>query len=241
MTITRIYHDGDISLQEIVVLNISASRHLLRVLRHKINDPLIVFNGKGGEFQARIQSIEKGSAAVEITNYQKPPVESSLSIHLGQGISRGERMDYVIQKSVELGVNKITPLFTERCGVKISEERLTKRRKHWQSVAIAACEQSRRCVIPQIMTPTTLSDWLSKPHSFGFVCDPNAQCAMDKYSEPKEALSALIGPEGGLSTAEIEQALTYNFHALSLGPRILRTETATVVALAVIQHQWGDI
>jgi len=241
MTTPRTYHDSEINLQQSLILSEEASRHLLRVLRFKVNDPLTIFNGKGGEYQAHLKGVEKKHAIVEITSYNEPATESSLSIHLGQGISRGERMDYVVQKSVELGANKITPLFTERCGVKISEERLIKRMQHWQSVAISACEQSGRCLIPEIMKPMEVSDWLAVQKEPGFVCDPKAKQHIADYPKHEGPVPLLIGPEGGLTEQEIQDALGAGFQSLSLGPRILRTETATVVALTLLQQAWGDL
>jgi len=162
-------------------------------------------------------------------------------VHLGQGISRGERMDYVVQKSVELGVDKITPLYTERCGVKISKERLAKKIAHWQAVAISACEQSGRCVVPQIMQPQTLSEWLSMQSGIAFVCDPKSNQRIPHNTEQPTSLSLLIGPEGGLTDDEIKSAYNAGLQSLSLGPRVLRTETAAVVSLSLVQHLWGDL
>ncbi len=237
----RIYYEGEIRPQKTVILGEAASRHLLRVLRCKMGDSLMVFNGRGGEFQACLKDVQKACAVVEIADHTESAVESPLFTHLAQGISRGECMDYVIQKSAELGVNKITPLFTERCGVKMPEERLKKRVKHWQSVAISACEQSGRCLIPRIMKPMPLTDWLSEYEGQGFVCDPTASQRIDAYLAPDGPVSVLIGPEGGFTEGEVEQALAAEFQPLSLGPRILRTETAAVVAQALIQRQWGDL
>lgn len=241
MQIPRIYFNGELGTQKTITLGETASGHLVRVLRCKPGDPLVVFNGKGGEYSARIENIEKKAVSVEIENYSERTTESPLQIHLGQGISRGERMDFVIQKSVELGVHKITPLFTERCGVKISAERLSKRIQHWQSVAISACEQSGRCLVPHIMPPKTPSAWMSEPHETGFVCDTDANQRVKDYPPPVGAVSLLIGSEGGLTPKEIVMAQEENFQPLSLGPRILRTETATVVAIALIQSQWADL
>ena len=238
---TRIYHAGDITLHASVTLSVEASRHLLKVLRYGLNDTLTIFNGMGGEFQAHLSAIKKSQAIVDVTDYVEVQTESLLRVQLAQGISRGERMDYVIQKSVELGVDKVIPLYTERCSVKISAERLVKKVAHWQAVAISACEQSGRCIVPQVMQPQTLSAWLSTQIGIGFVCDPESTQRIPHNVEQPTSLSLLVGPEGGLTDDEIKLAHNAGLQSLSLGPRVLRTETAAVVSLSLVQHLWGDL
>ena len=167
--------------------------------------------------------------------------ESGLTIELGQVMSRGERMDYAVQKATELGVTRIVPLFSERCEVKLSSERQDKRQQHWQQVAISACEQSGRSRVPEIAQPQPLSQWLTQCHSaLKLVLHPDAAMPLAQRQAPA-SVALLIGPEGGLGDQEIAQARAAGFDSLQLGPRVLRTETAPVAALAVLQYLWGDL
>jgi 16S rRNA (uracil1498-N3)-methyltransferase len=162
-----------------------------------------------------------------------------LQIHLGQGLSRGERMDWAIQKATELGVTEITPIFSDRCEVRLKDERADKRLLHWRQVAISACEQCGRSRVPVIHPPVLLAVWLKQTEAeLKLVLHPVAE-PLVSHAKPA-TLAFLIGPEGGLSDAEVEQAKDNGFHAARLGPRVLRTETAPVVALAVAQQLWGD-
>ena len=187
------------------------------------------------------QLLEVGKKTVRVSLDQALPgqAESPLHIHLGQGLSRGERMDWAIQKATELGVNVITPIVSERCEVRLKDERADKRLAHWRQVAISACEQCGRSSVPTINPPVTLAEWLA-------ACDETLKLVLHPVAEPlvsharPDRLAFLIGPEGGLSDAEVEQAKASGFHAARLGPRVLRTETAPVVALAVAQQLWGD-
>ena len=240
MQIPRVYFEGEIMLDAKLVLSKQASSHLVRVLRHAEGDILKVFNGNGVEYTAKIITANKNATEVVILEQERLNNESPLHIHLGQGISRGDRMDYVIQKAVELGANRITPIFTERCEVKLRGDRLEKRLQHWQAVAIAACEQSGRCIIPTLNDVISLKAWLGQPHKNGIVCDPNSNQILQANAIANNT-SILIGPEGGLSEREIELASTFGFQPIMLGPRILRTETATVVALALVQGLAGDL
>jgi len=166
-------------------------------------------------------------------------IESPLRIHLGQGLSRGERMDWAIQKATELGVSEITPIVSERCEVRLKDERAEKRQAHWQQIAISACEQCGRSVVPVIHAPMALADWIKKTEAdLKLVLHPVAE-PLTSHDKPG-TLAFLIGPEGGLNDAEVDQAQDAGFHAARLGPRVLRTETAPVVALSVAQQLWGD-
>src|SRR3990167_7085676 len=158
----RIYHQGNINSGITVMLDSNASHHLLQVLRKKSGERFIIFNGGDGEFDATLISANKKTACVEIGAFHPVKTESPLKIHLGQAISRGERMDYAIQKSVELGVSEITPLFTEFCQVQLSENRIDKRVAHWQAVAVSAAEQSGRCVVPIVNQPILFNDWIKQ-------------------------------------------------------------------------------
>jgi 16S rRNA (uracil1498-N3)-methyltransferase len=242
MRISRIYHPGIIHIAEEVILSKNASNHLLRVLRTKPNAAVCLFDGKGNEYAGALMPSRDALAVVKVEAKVENASESPLQLHLGQGISRGEKMDFVIQKAVELGVTKITPLFTHYCEVKLSEERSTKRLQHWQSVAIHACEQSGRNYLPSIEPPQTLLAWLQQRNeSLRLAFHPQATVRLAELPGHVKDVAILIGPEGGLSAAEIQLATAHQFQILSLGPRILRTETAALAAIALLQCKWGDI
>lgn len=225
-----------------VTLNKAASNHIARVLRLNEGASVILFNNTDSNFSAQITDANKNAVTVMVTEQQLANTESRLHTHIGQGISRGERMDYTIQKATELGVTEITPLFTERCMVKLPGDRQAKRLEHWQQVAISACEQSGRTRIPIIHPPQTLIQWLSQPRDgLKLLCDTLASKPLNQFKAPAQMASILIGPEGGLADQEISIAKSQDFQAISLGPRILRTETAGVVVLSLLQAQFGDV
>lgn len=243
----RLFHCGDLVTGLSVMLKPEASHHLLQVLRKKMGEQFWIFNGKGGEFEATLlcdnNKKNKKIACVQIGRFYERAVESPLHIHLGQGISRSERMDYAIQKAVELGVAQITPLLTEFCQVQLSENRIDKRVTHWQAIAISAAEQSGRCVVPCVNTPQHFMTWIEQPHDIKLVCCPRTEknnFILSKALSVKN-VAVTIGPEGGLSDSEIDAAFSHQFCSFPLGPRILRTETATVVAMSLLQQQWGDL
>lgn len=239
----RIYHPGELTSGLTVMLDQNASHHLLQVLRKKVGEQCWVFNGTNGEFEATLTSDNKKIACVALGKFYPRETESFLKIHLAQGISRGERMDYAIQKSTELGVSEITPLFTEFCQVKVAEDRIEKRVLHWQAIAISAAEQSGRCAVPIIHTPILFSDWIQKNNSeIKLICCPRqTENVFSKISDAPKNISVTIGAEGGFSDREINAALHNKFIVMSLGPRILRTETASVVALTLLQERFGDL
>jgi len=240
---TRVYQSYPLQVNSTVQLDEQASHHLSRVLRMTVGDEIILFNGEGGEYSAVIREINKRNIQVEITAFSPREAESPINITLAQGLARGEKMDFIIQKAVELGVTRVVPLITERCNVKLAGDREEKRVQHWQSVAVSACEQSGRNVIPVVEAPVNLRDWL--PHAKADKCFVLSPHVADKLPEEKLKLNAnivlLIGPEGGLSEAEIKAALAHGFLPLNLGPRILRTETAPLAAVAMLQTRYGDL
>lgn len=244
MRIPRIYVNELIIDGSVFNLPEEAANHVGRVLRMDVGRELILFDGQQhngiyGEFDAVITDVGKRHVAVKIGAFRPAANESPLAIELGQGISKGDRMDYTIQKAVELGVTSITPLWTERCDVKLKGERLEKKLAHWQQVAISACEQSGRCRVPVIAEPRDLHVWLK-------TCNNELKWALDPRG-PQQVLpqtisscDLLVGPEGGLTDEEIALALQENFQAKVLGPRILRTETAALAAMSMLQSLYGD-
>lgn len=239
---TRIYQATSLTTNTSITLDEKASHHLARVLRASVGDELIIFNGEGGEYAAVITQMMKKHVQVEIQQFHAREVESPLQIHLAQGIARGEKMDFIVQKAVELGVTHIIPLITERCNVRLDNEREEKRLQHWQSVVISACEQSGRNRTPHISAPQLLPNWLLQVKTdYRFVLTPHVQTKLIKENMSHPSITLLIGPEGGLSEQEIQLATTHHFTPLNLGPRVLRTETATVAAVAVLQGIYGDL
>lgn len=244
MRIPRIFSAEPLAGKSEVQLDDAASRHLVKVLRLGPGRPLILFDGEGGEYAAELLEAGK-KARVRIGDFSADDRQSPLAITLAIGISRGDRFDWVIQKATELGVKDIQPLFTERCEVKLSGERLQKKLGQWQQIAISACEQSARNRVPQILEPVKLPQFLDRAadDTMNLVLHHRTEETLpqleQKLGRPQSAL-LLVGPEGGLSAEEIELALTRGFHPLRLGPRVLRTETAPVAALSVLQFQWGD-
>ncbi|MFQ3313588.1 MAG: 16S rRNA (uracil1498-N3)-methyltransferase [Colwellia sp.] len=239
----RIYQASIFTLHETVKLSDDAFGHLIRVLRLKEGDQVVVFNGEEAfQYQAKLINVSKKQAYAEILTKEVVDNESPLNIHLGQGISRGDRMDFTLQKSVELGVNTITPLFTERCGVKLNAERLEKKRQQWQKIVISACEQSGRARVPVVAQPMLLVDWLKQETSaLKINLHPKAQHSIMSLPMENTRVRLLIGPEGGLSDEEISQANENDFVDVLLGPRVLRTETAALAAITALQCRFGDL
>jgi 16S rRNA (uracil1498-N3)-methyltransferase len=241
MRIPRIYQPGVLTPQLVIALSEEPANHVGRVLRMDAGASLTLFNGDGCNYPAVITETSKKSVMVQITAKLENPVESPLKIHLGQGISRGDRMDFAIQKAVELGVTEITPLFTERCGVKLDAERLQKRTEQWQKIAISACEQSGRSVVPTVHSALNIDKWLTQPaEALKLTLDPWAKDTI-KTLQPVTAVRLVIGPEGGFSDREIALTSQAGFVAVQLGPRVLRTETAALTAISALQLQMGDL
>jgi 16S rRNA (uracil1498-N3)-methyltransferase len=241
MRIPRIYQPGALAPQQLLQLVDDAANHVGRVLRMAPGDALILFNGDGHDYPAVITDSGKKTVTVQINAKIENNVESPLKIHLGQGISRGDRMDFAIQKAVELGVTEITPLFTERCGVKLDAERLQKRTEQWQKIAISACEQSGRSRVPTVHPAQNLDKWLGQPtEELRLTLDPWAKDTI-KTLTPVTALRLVIGPEGGFSDREVQLTTNAGFVAVQLGPRVLRTETAALTAISALQLQMGDL
>lgn len=246
MRIPRIYQAIPLASGQTLELDAQATVHLTKVLRLRVGDALVVFNGKGngeadGEFAAQVVAIGRRSASIEIGEFVPHSLESPLELVLLQGVSRGERMDYTVQKAVELGVSRIVPVLTERTVVNLKGDRQEKRREHWQGVVNAACEQSGRNRVPEVAAIAPFAAALAEvTEGLKLVLHHRAETSLGALPLPQGPVTLLIGPEGGLSEQEIAAATAAGFVPLRLGPRVLRTETAAVAALSVLQWQWGD-
>jgi 16S rRNA (uracil1498-N3)-methyltransferase len=241
MRVSRLYLPQTLEEGAVLRLDEESAHYLRTVLRLKRGADLTVFNGDGREYSARVSAIGRDEVHVEIGDGRSREVESPLTTHLGLGISRGERMDLAIQKSVELGVSRITPLFTEHCVVRLDEARRGSRRQHWRKVARSACEQCGRNRVPEIEESIELRDWVVGREGLRLFFDPQGGVGLKDLPRPDSVISLLSGPEGGFAEKERVLAREAGFIPVRLGPRILRTETAVLAALAAIQTIWGDL
>ncbi|TVQ38805.1 MAG: 16S rRNA (uracil(1498)-N(3))-methyltransferase [Wenzhouxiangella sp.] len=236
----RVFTDQPLQPGGAVELAEGPARHLVRVLRMRPGDAVVLFNGDGHDYSGALTEAAGRSCRVEIKEATPAETESPLEISLVQGIARGERMDWAIQKAVELGAGHIQPVFTERTEVRLDPRRAERRLAHWQQVMIAACEQCGRARIPSLATPIRLQD-LPAPTGLGLCLDPRSERTLSQLrDQPAKPVSLVIGPEGGLADAELDSLQARGFVGLRLGPRVLRTETAGAAAIAVLQALWGD-
>ncbi|WP_372971338.1 16S rRNA (uracil(1498)-N(3))-methyltransferase [Marinobacter sp.] len=242
MRIPRIYTDSPLSEGATAELDDSAAQHVGRVLRMQPGQELLLFNGDGNDYPATISESGKKRVQVQVGNPVTSTTESPLEIVLGQTLSKGDRMDYAVQKATEMGVTRIVPLTTERCDVKLRGDREDKRLRHWQSVATSAAEQCGRARVPDILPVMTVTDWLDHTSDcdLRLVLHHRTEQSLNTLAKPSR-VALMIGPEGGLSPEEIATAETAGFLPVALGPRVLRTETAPVAAMALCQWLWGDI
>lgn len=217
------------------------ARHAARALRLAADDAVILFNGLGGEYSARIERINKDEVAVSVTGFAAIERESRLRVMLAQGISSGERMDYTLQKAVELGVATIQPIAARRSVVKLTGERADKRVAHWQGVVASACEQCGRNQVPGVAPPLTLAHWLGQRQDGRLLfLSPLAEARLADLPQPGAMDCLVAGPEGGFDADEIAALRAAEAIPVRLGPRVLRTETAALAALAAMQTLWGD-
>lgn len=239
-TLPRIYTTDHLAVNTTIELDPQASIHLIKVLRLKLGDEIRLFNGDGCEYLAAITQAGKKNAEVEVTEILSTEPKVSFPLHLGQVISKGDRMDFTIQKATELGITDITPLWSERCDVRLKGDRLDKKMEHWKKVAISACEQSGRNLIPTIHPAMNYSEWASSIESdIKLVLHTRDQKTLADMKAPK-SVALLVGPEGGITDDEVDFCIQQGFTGLTLGPRILRTETAALAALSLFQYLWGD-
>ncbi len=242
MRLSRIFVDSVLQPGTPLGLDRETSHYLGKVLRLQSGNPLIVFNSEAGEFSARIESVSKQQVVIEVAEQLRPPESPAVGISLGLGVSRGDRMDFAIQKSTELGVANIFPLYTEFGEVRIKQaERAENKRRHWQRIAINACEQSGRIRVPHIDSPLPLSQWLDKlTEGWNVMLEPTATQRLSQQAGTQH-INLLVGPEGGFSEQELQLAQDKGFVCYTLGSRVLRTETAPVAALAILQYLYGEM
>jgi 16S rRNA (uracil1498-N3)-methyltransferase len=243
MRLNRIYVPAALATDNDIALTPSGANHVARVLRMRIGEQLAVFDGLGNEFHAELVRIVGNNVTVRIGAQVTGTPQSPLKITLVQGISRGERMDWALQKATELGVNVIAPVITARSVVRLDEKQSAKKRDHWQQIVIGACEQSGRSHVPEVLAPISMRQYLLEHRKEGLrlVLSPTGPNALAGLTSMSTRVELLIGPEGGLDDEEIERAQTTGFVPVRLGPRVLRTETAAVTALTVLQAMWGDL
>lgn len=236
----RVHSHSDLTVGHQVVLDERASHHLARVLRVKVGEAVTVFNGDGYNYLSVVSSITKAEVTVDLLSKEDPSNESPLTTHLGLAVSKGDRFEWAIKKATELGVAKISPILSQRVDVRLAPERWKKKQDHWQQIVISACEQSGRAMVPEVHTPQLLVGWVeAADEDCKFCLHPGLSNTLPTTAP--SSITLLIGPEGGLSNDEVALASEHGFLGLNLGPRILRTETAPLVALSVVGAQWGDL
>jgi 16S rRNA (uracil1498-N3)-methyltransferase len=266
--LTRVYVDAPLRAGQQQPVEGGAANHIIRVLRLRVGDELTLFDGRGGEYAGKIDAMHRDDVLVTVLEQRPLERESPLQLTLAQGVSRGERMDWVMQKATELGVARIAPIFTERSIVRLDAKQAQKKVQHWRSIIISACEQSGRNRVPEISMPVQLHEFLDRgplgasgsdgdgapgvapahaahidrlPGSTRLLLSPRASLRIADVTAVDAAVAVLIGPEGGLTDNEQEWATSLGFTPVRMGPRVLRTETAAVAALALLQQKFGDL
>ncbi len=241
MRIPRCHVDATLANNLDLSLPDRVARHLRQVLRMRPQDPVVLFNGRDGvDYNANLIEVSKRTVRAHITRATSAEARPTLAIHLAIGVSKGTRMDFALQKAVELGVSSIAPLITERTVVRLSDERIAKRMQHWHGIIVHACEQSGRCWLPDLHPVVDLRHWLEQNRMAGLLLDHAADKCLPDVSKPQSDVCILVGPEGGLSKAEKLLAASQGMTGMRLGPRIMRTETAPLAAIAAMQVCWGD-
>lgn len=246
MRLTRVHVDLPLAVGARIALPEAAAGHLLRVLRAQVGDACVLFNGDGNEYDARIAAIGRRETSLQVLGVRAVDNESPLRITLMQGIARGEKMDWILQKATELGVAAVLPVSSERSAVRLDRARADKRATHWRSVVASACEQSGRARLPQLAPPQSLAAALPLlPNTaLCLLLDPQAKTSLATLAPelaPETGVVIAVGPEGGWSPRDRQALQTAGFIGVRLGPRILRTETAGIAAIAVLQLRFGDL
>lgn len=242
MRLTRSHVDAPLRVGDEITLPDDVAAHLLRVLRLQEGDACVLFNGDGHDYDARITAIGKREARAQVLSARRVDTESPLRITLLQGIARGEKMDWILQKATELGVARFLPVSSDRSEVKLDAQRADKRLAHWHGIVVSACEQSGRAVVPDVAAPQALAQAAGLRTGRGFILDPFAEASLATLQgETLRDCTIAIGPEGGWSPRDREHLLAAGFEGLRLGPRVLRTETAGIAAIAALQALCGDL
>lgn len=244
MRLTRVYVDAPLTPGARVTLEGTAASHVTRVLRLRVGAELTLFNGLGGEHAASIDRAHGGTVTVSVGEQNPVEVESPLAVTLAQGISRGERMDLVVQKATELGATLIVPLLSERSVVRLTAQQKDRKLNHWRAIAVAACEQCGRNRLPDIAAPRSVAEFVrggGAPGTVRLLLSPTAPIGVQDLERPVAQVTVLIGPEGGLTEEEQQAAIDTGFKAVRMGPRLLRTETAAIAALTLLQREFGDL
>lgn len=240
MRISRLYTPDILNKGQQLELKTDSAHYVRTVLRLLKGQSLTLFNGQGGEFLCEINEVSRKRVVVSIDEVIDRTVESPLQVTLGLGVSRGDRMDWAVQKSVELGVNQITALVTDRCVVKFKADKRQQRLQHWKNITQHATEQSGRTVLPEFAEITNIDDWVKVQKGLKVFLDPYAECSLTELKPENMHVTLLSGPEGGFSENERSLAIAAGFIPVRLGRRILRTETAALSAISAVQTLWGD-
>jgi 16S rRNA (uracil1498-N3)-methyltransferase len=241
--LTRVFVDSPLTADADLRLPDAAALHLARVLRLREGAAVIAFDGRGGEFRCEVLSVKGEEVRVRVGPRMSSLPESPLRITLVQAVSRGERMDWTLQKATELGVRTIVPVLSARSVVRLDERQSEKKLRHWQAIVASACEQCGRSIVPEVRMPQEFPRYLAGTPRDGqrFVLSPSGPASLAGLTSVGPRVELLIGPEGGLDDAELARAADAGFAPVRLGPRVLRTETAGIVALTVLQAMWGDL
>jgi 16S rRNA (uracil1498-N3)-methyltransferase len=241
MRISRIYINQALESGQELSLEGERAHYLKTVLRVKKGYRVTLFNGSGLEFSATVLSLGRDTISFEVGDSSAVNKESHLNTHIALGVTRGEKMDFTIQKAVELGVSKITPLLTKNSVVRLDDARRDLKKGHWERVVVSACEQSGRSKLPELEEPTDFSSWIVKQSGLRLLLDPLAQTGLGSIKPQGQDVLFLIGPEGGLAPEERDWAIESGFISVKVGPRVLRAETAALVAISSAQLLWGDL
>jgi 16S rRNA (uracil1498-N3)-methyltransferase len=243
MRIPRLLVEFPISGIGDIVLSDDRAHYVSRVLRLKVGAALVVADGRGGEYVGELRRVDRREVVVSLLEHRVVECESPINVNLVLGLSKGDRMDFAVQKAVELGAATVTPVWTARSVVKLDEERARKRQAHWMEIARSACEQCGRNMLPTIAVPTSFTDWLAtRNDALGFILAPQAPVGLYGISVGSGSeVNLAVGPEGGFEAVEIEDAVAAGMTPVTLGPRVLRTETAAIAALCAAQLLWGDL
>lgn len=240
MRVSRLYVNASLNVGGRIELDDEAAHYVRSVLRLKQDQHIVLFNGRGGEHLGRFSEVSRKQVRVEIDSFSPRDVESPLDVNLGMGISRGDRMDWAVQKAVELGVNQLTPLLTERCVTKLTDDKKQQRLQHWQHIVQHAAEQSGRTRLPLMNDIAEMPEWLNRQQGLRVFLDPYAEHTLADLQPQNQQITLLSGPEGGFSEQERQLARAAGFIPVRMGARILRTETAVLSALTAVQTLWGD-